>query len=229
VPSDIRFPLVATACLKFNAQAYPAIVPPGDIVKTAVHGADPQGIKAARGMRVSAYMSHQLRHDVKNWEDDTDRLLMQLPFAGQMFRKTWPDPATGTVCSRLCKAGSVIVNDAVASLEAAPRISEKLPFYPVEIIERQRAGLFVDGDWARPEDSADSLAPVDLIEQHRRFDLDRDGYPEPYVVTVHEESNKVVRIAANWDADSVRVNDQWRICFTWSAGSASNVEFIDYH
>ena len=28
---------------------------------------------------------------------------------------------------------------------------------------------------------------------------------------------------------SVRVNDHWRICFTWSAGGASNVEFVDYH
>lgn len=28
---------------------------------------------------------------------------------------------------------------------------------------------------------------------------------------------------------SVRVNDQWRICFTWSAGGASNVELVDYH
>jgi proteic killer suppression protein len=28
---------------------------------------------------------------------------------------------------------------------------------------------------------------------------------------------------------SVRVNDQWRLCFTWSAGGASNVELVDYH
>lgn len=28
---------------------------------------------------------------------------------------------------------------------------------------------------------------------------------------------------------SVRVNDQWRICFTWSASGASNVELVDYH
>ena len=27
---------------------------------------------------------------------------------------------------------------------------------------------------------------------------------------------------------SVRVNDQWRVCFTWSAGSASSVELVDY-
>jgi proteic killer suppression protein len=28
---------------------------------------------------------------------------------------------------------------------------------------------------------------------------------------------------------SIRINDQWRICFTWSAGGADNVEIVDYH
>ena len=28
---------------------------------------------------------------------------------------------------------------------------------------------------------------------------------------------------------SVRVNDQWRICFTWSIAGAGNVELVDYH
>jgi proteic killer suppression protein len=28
---------------------------------------------------------------------------------------------------------------------------------------------------------------------------------------------------------SVRINDQWRICFLWSAGDALNVEIVDYH
>ena len=28
---------------------------------------------------------------------------------------------------------------------------------------------------------------------------------------------------------SVRVNNQWRICFTWSTNGASNVELVDYH
>jgi toxin HigB-1 len=27
---------------------------------------------------------------------------------------------------------------------------------------------------------------------------------------------------------SVRVNSQWRVCFAWSAGGASNVELVDY-
>jgi len=28
---------------------------------------------------------------------------------------------------------------------------------------------------------------------------------------------------------SIRINDQWRICFAWSNGEASNVEIVDYH
>ena len=28
---------------------------------------------------------------------------------------------------------------------------------------------------------------------------------------------------------SIRVNDQWRICFRWRAGNAYEVEIVDYH
>jgi proteic killer suppression protein len=28
---------------------------------------------------------------------------------------------------------------------------------------------------------------------------------------------------------SIRINDQWRICFTWADGHALNVEIVDYH
>jgi proteic killer suppression protein len=28
---------------------------------------------------------------------------------------------------------------------------------------------------------------------------------------------------------SIRINDQWRICFVWSGSNAENVEIVDYH
>ena len=28
---------------------------------------------------------------------------------------------------------------------------------------------------------------------------------------------------------SIRINDQWRICFTWLDGNAHDVEIVDYH
>ena len=28
---------------------------------------------------------------------------------------------------------------------------------------------------------------------------------------------------------SIRINDQWRICFKWTDGGAESVEIVDYH
>jgi len=28
---------------------------------------------------------------------------------------------------------------------------------------------------------------------------------------------------------SIRINDQWRICFVWKSGDAHDVEIVDYH
>ena len=28
---------------------------------------------------------------------------------------------------------------------------------------------------------------------------------------------------------AIRINDQWRICFTWTEGGPADVEIVDYH
>lgn len=28
---------------------------------------------------------------------------------------------------------------------------------------------------------------------------------------------------------SIRINDQWRVCFEWTAAGPANVEIVDYH
>jgi len=28
---------------------------------------------------------------------------------------------------------------------------------------------------------------------------------------------------------SIRINNQWRVCFNWNNGNAENVEIVDYH
>lgn len=28
---------------------------------------------------------------------------------------------------------------------------------------------------------------------------------------------------------SIRVNDQWRVCFVWTASGATDIEIVDYH
>jgi toxin HigB-1 len=43
-------------------------------------------------------------------------------------------------------------------------------------------------------------------------------------------ANRLEKLAGNLkDFYSIRINDQWRIIFQWSAGQATEVEIVDYH
>ena len=43
-------------------------------------------------------------------------------------------------------------------------------------------------------------------------------------------SNRLKRLSGNFkDFYSIRINDQWRIIFTWNSGNATLVKIIDYH
>ena len=43
-------------------------------------------------------------------------------------------------------------------------------------------------------------------------------------------NNRLEKLSENRSEQfSIRVNDQWRICFRWDDGDAYDVEVIDYH
>lgn len=43
-------------------------------------------------------------------------------------------------------------------------------------------------------------------------------------------ANRLEKLAGNrLGQHSIRINDQWRICFRWSGGDAHDVEIVDYH
>ena len=42
--------------------------------------------------------------------------------------------------------------------------------------------------------------------------------------------NRLEALSGNRDGQySIRINDQYRVCFEWSNGNADNVEIVDYH
>jgi toxin HigB-1 len=43
-------------------------------------------------------------------------------------------------------------------------------------------------------------------------------------------ANRLERLVGDRDGQySIRINDQWRICFSWQDGDALDVEIVDYH
>ena len=42
--------------------------------------------------------------------------------------------------------------------------------------------------------------------------------------------NRLEKLSGNRESQySIRINDQWRICFVWKGGDAYEVEITDYH
>ena len=43
-------------------------------------------------------------------------------------------------------------------------------------------------------------------------------------------ANRLEKLSGDREGQqSIRINDQWRVCFSWREGDAHNVEITDYH
>jgi len=183
------------------------------------------GDKKAKSKRISAYMNYQLMEEIDGWEEDTDKLLTALPIVGNMYRKLYWNAELGRPEASIVYPRHLVVNYKAKSLERAPRITEEVELYPHEMIERIRLGTFVDFNFAQAESSDEALSGRDrdteveqdwnnphlLLQQYRKIDLDGDGYPEPYIVTVHKDTKKTVRIRANFHEDGVLKNKKGEV------------------
>jgi len=204
--SNVKYPLLTTAALQFAARAYPAIVDGPRIVKCTVLGRDESGHKAEAADRVSQHMSYQLLVESPDWESDVDTLLHQIPIIGCAFKKIYPDGSKAAGFSDdMVSAFDLVVNQTAKSLETVPRITHVFKLYPHQIIERVQSGWFIDFEWKgqAPESASDDDAPHTFLEQHRYYDMDEDGVPEPWIVTVHEQSQAVVRVKPCFDASAI--------------------------
>lgn len=164
----------------------------------------PPGIKKQRAARIGEHMSWQLLDEQEEWEPQTDAMLMILPIVGCMFRKSYFDPGMQRNVSETVTADHLCVNYKAKSFETAPRVSEILRLYPHEIETKIRSGLYLEEEYGQDNDAGqDEDGLCTFIEQHRRWDLDDDGYPEPYIVTVARDSGKLARIKAAYEMEGV--------------------------
>ena len=198
--ANVQYPLITIAAQQFNARAYPAICTGQNIVRARIAGNDPDGTKASRGMRVQQYMSHQIVDGMQGgWEHDMDVLLYQLPIIGSAFKKSYWDATLATSWTVTISAFDLIVHADTKDLRSCPRITHRFPLYPYEVEDRIREGTFLGLDLAAIGDNSDDQAPIWFIEQHCYFDLDGDGYAEPWIVTQTEDGAELARLVAGFD------------------------------
>jgi len=223
--SNIAFPLVTIATLQFHAIAYPAIITGTDIVKCRVIGRDDDGTLKARADRVSTHMSWQRLEQDQSWEEQQDRLLINIACVGTAFKKSYHAAAKGYDVSELVYAKDLVLNYWSKSVEECPRKTHIIPLFRNDVYERIAQKTFRDtrdSNWykqaptpVRTEQQiaddkrhgvtapaqGDETTPFRFLEQHASLDLDGDGYAEPWIITAEERTGEVVRIVARFDRE----------------------------
>jgi len=194
--ANIKLPTLTEAAIQFNARAMPALIPSTNIVTCSTTGEDSQGAKSERGDRVGKHMTYQLKDEMEEWEDDQDKLLIMLPIGGCVFKKTFQSPELNRPVSKLVRPTNLIIKYDSPSIERAPRISEEIEFYPREIQAKQRAGEWIDHDIQCKDEDKQELET--FVTQHTYIDPFNYGFKVPYIVTIHKDSQKVMRIQANY-------------------------------
>lgn len=218
--SDYVYPLASQACIEYQAMAYPQIVQNGEIVKGKVVLDNVNDERTQRAIRVGKHMTYQLDCEMKEWKPGLKKILGDQFNWGTSFRKTYQNPVEKRPFSEMRFAKNVVMNYYSESLEKAPRITDdSMGMSKNELIEKIRSGEFLDildklgsGDESAPQEdgttnkSADEDKIYNILEQHRFLDIDGDEYQEPYIVTVHQETESVLRIEPRFDYDSVYVS-----------------------
>lgn len=239
--SNVKYPLLSTAAMQFSARAYPALVPSdGKVVKTRYIPYDPEGKVSAKAERIAKHMSYQIMCKMPGWEQDMDKLLMTMAISGICFKKTYHDSVMSVHRSDIVYPTDLVINYWARDLESAYRKTELVYYTDNELQEKiNNDEEFLDLDYIKsdlldsdnPNDKTkqstgnvapptDESTPHRFLECHTFWDLDNDGYAEPYVITIHENTKQVARIIARWDLEGFKTN---------SKGDVVKIKPIEYY
>lgn len=210
--SNVKYPLLTLTSVHFQARTSADLLRGPDIVRTRVIGRNRTDEEKQRGQRVSYALSYQLQEEMPNWLEDMEQGLMVLPLEGMFFKKVYFNPTLGTPVSQLVFAKDLIYNYYAKDFNRA-RKTHLLWKYPNEIEELIGLGYYADYDYQVggyssafsdvTYDSDDEEAPRPFLECHCWWDLDNDGLKEPWVITIDEAAQKVVRITPRFRVSDV--------------------------
>ena len=210
--SNYKSPMIYEAVISFGDRASTEILGGKKLVKGCIEGIETPE-KQARMNRVSQFMNWQFNYEMPEWRAEQEQALYALAAVGCFFKKTFFDPTEGKNVSLPIFYPNFAVNQNERSMSALTRFTECKVYCEAEVNERIAAGIWLDQDYAMDDneiadidaDDKDQSSEDEFLEQHCMLDLDGDGIAEPYIVTVHTQSEKVARIVARFDRSSILV------------------------
>lgn len=243
--STVTHPLIAEACVQFQARAMEELFPPQGPVKPYIVGKATQE-RIEQGERLAGYMNYQLTEEDEEYYWNTDQLLFYLPMAGSAFKKVYIDPITGMTTSRFVPCEDFIVPYTAKSLRTASRYAHRFEMTGNDVRRAQEEGDFLED--ARLVESPNVMLALDntrrteiqdladdrrmvvheddtiysFLEYHIDYRMpwdDEDEIAPPYIITVETESREVVSVRRNWkQKDPLKRKRIWFVHYKYLPG-----------
>ena len=211
-------PLLIESAVKFQSKASGELFPATGPVKTQILGAaTPE--KEMQSNRVQNFMNFQLTEQMPEYFDEFERMLFHLPLIGSAFKKIYYSSTLKRPVSEFIPIDQFYVSYYASDLRNADRYTHVIRKSPVDIKLDMMAGVYKDIDLPSPSQLSSSgfATKIDnilgispsydndpqyiLLEQHCYLDIEEEGVPCPYIVTVEEQSREVLSIRRNYKQD----------------------------
>ena len=210
-------PLLIESAVKFQSKASQELFPSSGPVKANMLGkATPE--KELQANRVQNFMNYQLTEQMPEYFDEFERMLFHLPLMGSSFKKLYYDATLKRPSSEFVPIDQFYISYFASDLRNADRYTHVIYRSPIELAKDIRAGVYQDTDLPSPSqsnitalaekmDTILGLSPAYdndpqyiLLEQHCYLDIEKEE-ALPYIVTVEEQSRKVLSIRRNYKQD----------------------------
>lgn len=218
--SNYKDPSLTQAAIKFGDRASLELLRTKNLVSSEIIGTETEEKKNS-SKNVTTYHNYQINHDMNDWRGITKKCFYVLPNSGVVFKNTVYDPLEDICESHLIQYPNFAINQATKSMEECRSFSIVLDFTDNEIFEKVNSGRWLELETedenkgndkkgeAKGNEEEEVISseenPCNFIEQQCYYDIDDDGYEEPYIITIYYPTRQVVRIVARYDENSVSV------------------------
>lgn len=224
--AGVTHPMLQEAIIQFQAQAFKELMPAGGPVRTQVLGKETVD-KFQQASRVQDFMNYQITTVMEEYTPEFDQLLYYTGYGGSTFKKVYYDMQLGRMVSKLCLADDVYIPyNGSSVVSQCSRLTHRIAMDSNEFRKRVLIGEYSDiaveleptpADPSQIQAAIDKVTGVQPTDQagevfllEMLVDLDLPGFEDcdemgnptgiklPYVVTLAEDSLKVIGIRRNW-------------------------------
>ena len=200
--SRVMMPYIMEAAIDFNAGVTRDILGDKDVCFITETGKSTDETKA-RADRVQTYVNYQVNNGIKSWPDLMDKAYLLLPIVGTFFKKNWFCSIEDKQKSVLVYPDKLVCDHTALAFEDLQRKTFEFDLSQNEVHSMIVSGQYVDIDMTTYED----CEMIGFQECHCNVDLDGDGYAEPYIVTIHKDSDEIVSIAKRFAEDDINYSE----------------------